>query len=85
MPAMKLTGLRQRRTDRAHRREIGQAGREQHVGARLLEGLQAPDRVVQIGLPRRKFSARAVSMKWNGSSRAAATAAATRSVAREKS
>jgi hypothetical protein len=37
------------------------------------------------GLPRRKFSARAVSVNGKGSARAAATEAATRSTARPKS
>ena len=40
--------LRQRRAHRAHRREVGQARREQHVGAGLLEGLQPRDRVVEV-------------------------------------
>src|SRR4029077_5146171 len=31
-----------------HRREIGEAGREEHVGAGPLEGLQARDRVVEV-------------------------------------
>ena len=49
MPTMKFTGLLERRAHRAHRREVRQAGREQHVGAGALVGLQASDRVVEIG------------------------------------
>jgi hypothetical protein len=41
--------LLQRARDLLHRREIGQAGRHQHVGARRLEGLQALDDVVEVG------------------------------------
>ena len=50
MPAMKLNGLRHRRADRAHGGQVGQARRHEHVGAGLLEGLQALDHVVEIGL-----------------------------------
>src|SRR5207245_4686918 len=42
--------LRDRRADLAHGLEIRQPGREQHVGARALEGLQALDGVLQIGI-----------------------------------
>ena len=75
----------------AHRRdhgadggEVSHAGRVEHVGAGLLEGLQAADGVVEIAAVQ-GFSARAVSMKGTGSGRATSTAACTRSTARSKS
>ena len=41
--------LRERRAHGAHRGEVRQPRREQHVGAGALEGLQAPHRIVKIG------------------------------------
>ena len=50
MPTMKLNGFSSALRDLLDRREIGQARREQHVGARRLESLQARDHVVEVGL-----------------------------------
>src|SRR6266542_3548570 len=50
--------LGKRATDLAYRFQIGQARRHEHVGPRLLEGLQLLDDVVQIGLaPQEAFGA----------------------------
>src|SRR5581483_10789386 len=44
-----VDGLAERGADLAHRRDIAQARRVEDVGPRLLEGLKAADRVLEIG------------------------------------
>ena len=56
--------LGDRRADLAHRLEIRQPGREQHVGARALEGLQALDGVLQIGITTQKILSARSEREW---------------------
>ena len=74
--------LRHRGADRAHRVEVGQRRREQHVGAGRLVRLQARDRVGEVGLAAEEvLGARGDREPANGSARAACTAAAMRAAA----
>ena len=85
MPAMKLNGFLRARAHLAHRLEVRKAGRHQHVGAGLLECLQALDRVVQVGLAAQEVFRPGGQEKPNGSERATFAAAATRATACSKS
>ena len=76
--------LRQRRRHAAHRVQARQGGREQHVGTGLLEGLQAADRVVEIGNAANEVLGPRGQRELERA-RAASTTAATRSTAALKS
>ena len=81
MPAMKLTGFV---TAAQTARTASRSGRPGAINTSAPAFSKACSRLIvssRLGLPRRKFSVRAVRVKGNDSARAACTAAATRSVA----
>ena len=81
MPAMKLTGfLTAAQTARTAARS-GRPGANSTSAPAASKACRRRIVSSRSGLPRRKFSARAVSVKGKGSARAALAAAATRSVA----
>jgi hypothetical protein len=77
--------LRNCGADGTHRGKIRQAGGKKHVGACFFKSLKPPDGIVQVWVGIKELCARAVSIKENGSARAASAAAAIRSTAKPKS
>lgn len=77
--------LRNRRAEGAHGFDVGQARRIKNIGAGLLEGLQPPDRVVEVGAAVEKILGPRGKDEIVLQERAASTAAATRSTACENS